>query len=72
MFDRLNLNSYDFVISNKSGFCHGLRTGSRTPHICYCLTPTRYLWYYDEYIAREQISPVVAYALRPLILAMRV
>ena len=25
------------VISNKSGFCHGIVTGPETLHICYCL-----------------------------------
>lgn len=71
VFGRLNLRGYDLVISNKSGFCHGVRTGRKTPHICYCLTPTRYLWFYDEYVAREQLNPVVANALRPVILALR-
>jgi glycosyltransferase involved in cell wall biosynthesis len=70
-FGRMNLSGYDLVISNKSGFCHGVRTGPKTPHICYCLTPTRFLWFYDEYVAREQISPAVAYLLKPLIIALR-
>ncbi len=43
-FHRLNLSAYDVVLSNKSGFCHGVQTGSETLHICYCLTPTRYVW----------------------------
>lgn len=71
-FGGLNLRGYDVVISNKSGFCHGVRTGRQTPHVCYCLTPTRFLWFYDEYVAREQIDPLVAQLLKPLIAALRV
>jgi len=71
VFDRLKLSGYDLVISNKSGFCHGFRTDPGTCHICYCLTPARYLWNYDEYIAREQINPLLAHSLRPVIFALR-
>jgi len=42
-FARLDLSGYDLVLSNKSGFCHGVRAGEAV-HICYCLTPTRYVW----------------------------
>ena len=70
-FGRLSLRDYDLVISNKSGFCHGVRTGRETLHICYCLTPTRFLWFYDEYVAREQIDPTLARLLKPLIVALR-
>jgi glycosyltransferase involved in cell wall biosynthesis len=70
-FGQTRLHDYDLVISNKSGFCHGVRTGPKTPHICYCLTPTRYVWFYDEYVAREQINPIIANLLRPFIVALR-
>ncbi len=58
-FDRLDLSGYEVVLSNKSGFCHGVRTGPDTTHICYCLTPTRYIWDLDSYLARERFSPPV-------------
>lgn len=62
----LDLSAYDVVLSNKSGFCHGLRKGERSLHICYCLAPTRYVWGLDAYIAREGMNPAVAAGLRPL------
>ncbi len=65
-FDRLDLSDYDVVLSNKSGFCHGVRTDGAL-HICYCLTPTRYLWQFDAYIERERLSPALAAVLRPLV-----
>ena len=69
-FAGLDLSDYDLVLSNKSGFCHGVRTGD-TPHICYCLAPTRYVWDFDAYAAREALSPAARTALRPLVALLR-
>ncbi len=65
-FARLDLSGYDLVLSNKSGFCHGVRAGEAA-HICYCLTPTRYVWDFDAYAAREALPPVLRTVLRPLV-----
>ena len=73
-FARTDLSSYDLVISNKSGFCHGVKTVSskqRAIHVCYCLTPTRFLWLYDQYRAREEIGGIVNLALQPLLATLR-
>lgn len=70
-FDGLNLSEYDVVLSNKSGFCHGVITGPSTVHLCYCLTPTRYVWNYEEYIAREGLPGPARRLLRPLIALLR-
>lgn len=69
-FRHLDLSRYDLVLSNKSGLCHGVRTGN-SPHLCYCLTPTRYLWQYGAYIEREQMDDRTAAILRPVIHLMR-
>lgn len=55
-FGRLDLSRYDVVLSNKSGFCHGVHTGPDTLHVCYCLAPTRYIWNLDAYLDREQFG----------------
>jgi len=73
-FSRTDVSDYDLVLSNKSGFCHGVRTrnGSRRAvHVCYCLTPTRFLWLYAQYRQREQIGAVVDTALQPLLALLR-
>jgi glycosyltransferase involved in cell wall biosynthesis len=69
-FHGLDLADYDVVLSNKSGFCHGVRTEDAV-HICYCLTPTRYVWDYDRYAEREAIPPWLKTALQPLISLLR-
>lgn len=77
-FGRLDLSDYDLVLSNKSGFCHGVRarsgrgrTGRSAVHVCYCLTPTRFIWLYDQYRAREQIAGHVDKLVRPSLAALR-
>jgi len=69
-FARLDLSGYDLVLSNKSGFCHSVRAGEAV-HICYCLTPTRYVWDFDAYAAREALPPALRTVLRPLVALLR-
>lgn len=69
-FAGLDLSGYDVVLSNKSGFCHGVRTGEAL-HICYCLTPTRYVWDFETYAAREALPAFLKIALRPVIAVLR-
>lgn len=76
-FGGMDLSGYDLVLSNKSGFCHGVRTRHRTHHdrralhICYCLTPTRFLWLYDQYREREQIGGLLNAVLQPVLALLR-
>jgi glycosyltransferase involved in cell wall biosynthesis len=70
----LRLSRYQVVLSNKSGFCHGVRASDKryaALHICYCLTPTRYVWTFDEYARSEGLSAPLRLALKPLVLALR-
>lgn len=69
-FTGLDLSNYDVVLSNKSGFCHGVRSDGAV-HVCYCLAPTRYVWEFEEYAAREALPPAVKAALRPVIRLLR-
>jgi glycosyltransferase involved in cell wall biosynthesis len=71
-FEGFSLDEYDVVLSNKSGFCHGVITAPETLHICYCLTPTRYVWRYHDYALHEGIGPVRQAALAPVLSCLRV
>ncbi len=66
-FEQFDFRDYDLVISNKSGFCHGIITDPETLHICYCLTPTRYVWRYRQYAEQENLGPLLK-AILPLFL----
>lgn len=68
---QLDLGDYDVVLSNKSGFCHGLQAGENTLHICYCLAPTRYVWQYEAYMDRENVGKPIRMALSPIIRYLR-
>ncbi len=86
-FTGMDLSQYDLVLSNKSGFCHGVRAhkvngrqnaqkngpkNSRgAVHVCYCLTPTRFLWLYDHYREREQIGGATHTLLQPMLRLLR-
>jgi len=52
-FERFNLFDYDLVISSASAFAKGVLTRPETLHICYCHTPTRYLWSDTHSYTRE-------------------
>lgn len=71
-FDAFDFRQYDLVLSNKSGFCHGIITEPETLHICYCLTPTRYLWRYNQYTEQENMNGLVQRALIPFLHYLRV
>src|SRR5215469_2065842 len=54
--ERLDLRGYDLVLSSSSAFGKGVITRPETMHICYCHTPMRWCWNYDEYVEREHLG----------------
>ncbi len=70
--ESFNLNGYDLVISVNHCVAKGVVTAPETMHICYCLTPMRYVWdmYFDYFpedgkgIANKFIIPLFANYLR--------
>lgn len=70
-WNQLHLSGFDVILSNKSGFCHGLRFSPKSLHICYCLTPTRYVWQLDSYLEGENIGAAATMLLRPLIAQLK-
>ena len=63
-FEALDLSEYDMVISSCSSCSKGVITRPDAVHICYCHTPTRYVW--DFYYTLRNISVTAqAVDLRP-------
>jgi len=65
-FERFSFSGYDIVISVTSEAAKGIVTKPGTVHICYVLTPTRYLWSgYKEYFKNPALKllakPTVSY-----------
>jgi glycosyltransferase involved in cell wall biosynthesis len=63
----LNFDGYDVILSNKSGFIHGLPHSPQQLHICYCLAPTRYVWDYGGYAAREGFGAWLGRLIGPVV-----
>lgn len=42
--EQFDFSDFDVVISISSSFAKGIITKPQTKHICYCLTPPRFLW----------------------------
>ncbi len=42
--EHFDFSAYDLVISSTSSFAKGIITPPGTAHVCYCHTPTRFLW----------------------------
>ncbi len=51
------LQSFDIVLSNTSAFSKGVVVHPGTHHVCYCHTPTRYLWTDMHDYVRELNAP---------------
>lgn len=63
--ESFNLENYDVVLSSSSAFAKGVKLLKKTCHICYCYTPMRFVWDYENYIARENFGKVI-YKVLPL------
>jgi glycosyltransferase involved in cell wall biosynthesis len=51
--EKYELDNYDVVLSNSSALSKGIITKPDTLHVCYCHTPTRYLWTDTHLYVRE-------------------
>ena len=70
--ERLDLRGYDLVLSSSSAFGKGVITRPETMHICYCHTPMRWCWNYNEYVEREQLGRISRSILPFLITGLRI
>ena len=51
-----HLESYDLVVSSCCGYAKGVKRGKNAVHVCYCHNPMRWVWRFQEYMAREKFS----------------
>lgn len=66
--EQLNLAEFDLVISSASALIKGVLTSQHTRHICYCHTPTRYLWSDTVQYIDELPQPKIVKMLLPILL----
>ena len=56
--ESLDLKEFDLILSSSSGYAKGVRKRPGAIHVCYCHTPMRWAWRYEDYAAREQFGAV--------------
>jgi glycosyltransferase involved in cell wall biosynthesis len=74
-FESFDFSKFDIVISVTSAEAKGILTKPKTMHLCYILTPTRYLWSSHKlYLKSPQfgiLNPIVKPALKPILQNLR-
>lgn len=69
--ENFDLSAYDLIFSSSSGYAKGVRRRRNAVHVCYCHTPMRWVWRYDDYVAREGFGGTVRAALPSLLWGLR-
>jgi len=64
-FESLDLRGFDLVLSSTTSFAKGVRVADGARHVCYMNTPTRFLWYPQEYTMDVTPPPI-----RPFVRAL--
>jgi glycosyltransferase involved in cell wall biosynthesis len=54
--ENFDLSDYDLIFSSSSGYAKGVRRRPNAIHVCYCHTPMRWVWRYEDYVARERFG----------------
>jgi glycosyltransferase involved in cell wall biosynthesis len=56
--EHFDLSQYDLIFSSSSGYAKGVRRRRNAIHVCYCHTPMRWAWRYEDYVGRERFGKV--------------
>src|SRR3989338_1939158 len=67
--EQYNLSEFDVVVSSTSAFSKGVITKPGAVHICYCHTPTRYLWSDTHSYLEELRVPRIIKSFLPIVLS---
>ncbi|OGN01206.1 MAG: hypothetical protein A3I26_03650 [Candidatus Yanofskybacteria bacterium RIFCSPLOWO2_02_FULL_43_10] len=71
--EQFDFSDYDLVLSVSASFAKGIISKPRTKHICYCLTPPRFLWDNSQKFVEEFGYPkLVKKFLPPFITYLRI
>ena len=54
--ENFDMSDYDLIFSSSSGYAKGVRRRRNAIHVCYCHTPMRWVWRYEDYVARERFG----------------
>jgi glycosyltransferase involved in cell wall biosynthesis len=68
--ESFSFDDFDLVLSDSSSFAKGAKTGAKM-HICYCHTPTRFLWTEPEYVKQQKYPALLKQAGKLILPALR-
>ena len=54
--EKFDLSEYDLIFSSSSGYAKGVHRRRNAIHVCYCHTPMRWVWRYEDYVSREKLD----------------
>jgi glycosyltransferase involved in cell wall biosynthesis len=70
-FESFDLRGYDVVLSMSSAWAKNVLTRPETCHVCYCLTPMRFGWSFEEYVEGEPVAAWQRGVLAPILTGIR-
>ena len=66
-----HLQEYDLIISSCCGYAKGVKRGPNSVHVCYCHNPMRWVWRFQEYVARERFNTFTTETLSLLVQGLK-
>ena len=69
--ESIDLRGYDVVLSMSSAWSKNVVTRPEQCHVNYCLTPMRFAWTFEEYVARERLADWQKPLLLPIVMGLR-
>jgi glycosyltransferase involved in cell wall biosynthesis len=67
--ESIDLSEYDLIVSSCFGYAKGIRKRKDAIHVCYCHTPMRWVWRYEDYSERAGFGGL-SRRLLPMLLAV--
>lgn len=67
----VDLSGFDVVLSSSFNFAHNVVAGPDTCHVCYCHSPSRFLWDFHGYVQREGFSTLKRSLVVPFLPSLR-
>lgn len=67
----MDLSDYDLVLSSSFNFAHNVVAQAEACHVCYCHSPSRFLWDFHGYARREGFSWAKRAAIVPFLPHLR-
>lgn len=64
----MDLSRYELIVTSCFGYAKGVKKNPDAVHVCYCHTPMRWVWRYEDYAAREQFNGLKQ-AILPILLS---